>query len=186
MLRTCGLTQEEFLGKDAHDLASFYHRLKDANPETQPQRRAQAELPGSSMDMVWLKQAYLAARYPNASHGQLPSSMYHAQDAERAARLAREVVQWARVSEDLPVPICSPAQMVERVEEVPMPAQAPPAGPRVPEESDEPTVPTVPVLGAQREPLAPVQTNLPPPLLTAPKNPRVPRIQDQEGQQRLR
>eukprot|EP00438_Fugacium_kawagutii_P023355 Skav218618 [mRNA] locus=scaffold3208:132869:133780:- [translate_table: standard] len=106
MLRTCGLTKDEFIGKDCHDIATFHQRLKHADAATQPQRRDQEELPGDASVMQWLKNAYIATRYPNATHisGSAPAETYTRDDAEKAKTIAEEMVRWAKCLEDLPEP----------------------------------------------------------------------------------
>ena len=97
MLRTCGLTTEEFTGQEGHDLEALHLRLKGADPETEPQKLAQDQLPGTTPDMAWLKKAYLATRYPNVlGAGQIPALAYCPSDAERACHLAQQVVPWAK------------------------------------------------------------------------------------------
>lgn len=133
MLRTCGLTQEELAGKNAHDLSGFYQRLKRAVPQTEPQRRAQQDLPGDESDMGWLKHAYLAARYPNACAGQIPANAYSVDDFTRAEQIAHQMVRWAKASENLPSPTVATSTTVLVVEEAAVPATAPPEGPRNPQ-----------------------------------------------------
>ncbi|CAE8696581.1 unnamed protein product, partial [Polarella glacialis] len=70
-LGTCGLTPGEFTGPAAHDICGLASRLSSAHPVTAEQRRGQ-QLPFPAGDLAWLQQAYLAARYPNASRGQIP------------------------------------------------------------------------------------------------------------------
>ena len=132
MLRTCGLMQEELAGKNAHDLSGFYQGLKSAVPQTEPQRRAQQDLPGDESDMEWLKRAYLAARYPNACAGQIPANAYSVDDFTRAEQIAHGMVRWAKASENLPSPMAT-STIVLVVEEAAVPATAPPEGPRNPQ-----------------------------------------------------
>ena len=133
MLRTCGLTQEELAGKNAHDLSGFYQHLKSAVPQTEPQRRAQQDLPGDESDMGWLKHAYLAARYPNACAGQIPANVYRVDDFRRAEQIAHEMVRWAKASENLPSPTVATSTTVLVGEEAAVPATAQPEGPRNPQ-----------------------------------------------------
>ena len=83
MLRTCGLTIEEFTGKTAHDLSSLGKHLREAQAHTDEQTRAQS-LPITPDDLNWLRSAYLSARYPNASSLGVPANGYTDTDAERS------------------------------------------------------------------------------------------------------
>lgn len=74
MLRTCGVAEEELTGRQAHDLVGLYRHLRDACCQTSSQQEAQHDLASSLDDMKWLKEAYLAARYPNVHpHGHVPA-----------------------------------------------------------------------------------------------------------------
>eukprot|EP00438_Fugacium_kawagutii_P004391 Skav206465 [mRNA] locus=scaffold2787:16559:20681:- [translate_table: standard] len=166
MLRTCGLAQQEFTGAEAHDLVALHKKLKEAYPETDPQRQGQAKLPGTASDMGWLKHAYLASRYPNANRGEIPALAYSRDDAQRASQLAQQVVQWAKHVEDLPEPRNRPGSVSAAVleEAEPVTAPAPPRGPVIEELGDavpaqlesaqtpprplEPSIPSAPPLTA--------------------------------------
>lgn len=103
MLRTCGLTSEEFHGRTAHDIADFAMRLQEAKAITEEQKRDQ-QVPATQKDLAWLKQAYLKARYPNASAAKVPSKGYTREDAQQAIQIATHVLRWAAHVEDLPEP----------------------------------------------------------------------------------
>ncbi|CAE7293385.1 Sacs, partial [Symbiodinium pilosum] len=91
MLRTCGLAEEEFTGRMAHDLPMLYGRLCDAKPQTSSQAQALKDLPASLEDMTWLKTAYLATRYPNVlPRGQVPAQAYDMAAAQRAGKVAEQ------------------------------------------------------------------------------------------------
>ena len=95
MLCTCGLTAEEFTGRAAHDLASFGKHIRNAEAATHEQQRSQS-LPASQEDLNWLRQAYLEARYPNASSASVPANRYTDTDSIRAIKLAEEECEEAR------------------------------------------------------------------------------------------
>ena len=103
MLGTCGLTQSEYTGEDCHNIVAFHERLKHGSAATEPQRQAQRELPGDAHVMHWLKDAYLATRYPNAASS-VPSDAYTGEDAEKAQEIADQILCWAKRLEDLPEP----------------------------------------------------------------------------------
>lgn len=170
MLRTCGLTRSEYTGEDCHDIVAFHERLKKANAATAPQRRAQNDLPGSESVMQWLKDAYLAARYPNATPGQIPADAYTKNDAQMAMELAHQVFRWAKSLEDLPEPKVEEKRTkdVFMRQGVPAPAASPAQSPKVSRvhetvEMQKKGVPQPP----PANPLKP--TVAPPPPATAPK-----------------
>lgn len=173
MLQTCGLTQEELAGKNAHDLSGFYQRLKSAVPQTEPQRRAQQDLPGDESDMAWLKHAYLAARYPNACSGQIPANAYSENDFTRAEQIAHEMVRWAKASENLPSPKVATSTTVV-VEETAVSATAPPEGPRNPQMQQAELVDNETPPAALKAPAVP----------TLPTPPALTRIQDTKSRKR--
>jgi len=103
MLRTCGVSEDESIGGSAHDIAEFVRRLKGADAQTEEQRLAQ-QVPVTEEDVIWLKRAYLASRYPRPGDYRVPSENYHKADAERALKLAEDTLKWATDVEDLPDP----------------------------------------------------------------------------------
>ncbi|CAJ1408234.1 unnamed protein product, partial [Effrenium voratum] len=171
MLRTCGVAQEEFTGKGSHDLPAFYRRLKSASAETEPQSQAQQQMPGEVEDMIFLKTAYIEARYPNASD-RVPAFAYTQEDAARACDLAKDYVAWAKGVEDLPEPGL-PKRCRRRIEEdseneqeVPL-AAPPPEGPRAHPADPAPSLDAAPKrqrLDGAAEPLPAAPA--PPPLAT--------------------
>ena len=170
MLRTCGLTRSEYTGEDCHDIVAFHERLKKANAATAPQRRAQNDLPGSESVMQWLKDAYLAARYPNATPGQIPADAYTKDDAQMAMELAHQVFRWAKSLEDLPEPKVEEnrTKVVFMQQGVQAPAASPAQSPKVSRvhetvEMQKKGVPQPP----PANPLKPAVA--PPPLATTPK-----------------
>merc|ERR1712085_82170 len=103
MLRTCGVAEEEVVGGAAHNLIDFVTRIKNAEANTEEQRRAQ-NVPLDNDDVEWLKRAYLAARYPKPGRYGVPTLLYSDADSDRALRLAEGFLQWSERVEDLPDP----------------------------------------------------------------------------------
>jgi len=103
MLRTCGVSEDESIGGSAHDIAEFVRRLRGADAQTEEQRLAQ-QVPVDEADVMWLKRAYLASRYPKPGNYSVPSENYKKADAENALKLAEETLKWAANIEDLPDP----------------------------------------------------------------------------------
>jgi len=101
MFRTFGVSEEESIGSAAHDILEFVRRLRNADANTEEQRKAQ-RTPGNEVDGEWLKKAYLNARYPKPWSFAIPAELYTKADAERAIKLADEFVRWAAQVEDLP------------------------------------------------------------------------------------
>ena len=86
MLRTCGVTGQEFNGGQGHDLASLI-TLAALTP------------PVDRSDLVRLSQAYLRTRYapfPPRGLSNVPSSSYGSDDAEWAFQIATAMVDWGR------------------------------------------------------------------------------------------
>ena len=94
MLCTGGLTDEEFTGRASHDLSGFRRSFERAQATTREQRRFQ-QVPATREDLEWLRRAYLAARYPNASTTAVPAAGYTDADARHAIGIAEDVLPWA-------------------------------------------------------------------------------------------
>ena len=94
MLCTNGLTEEEFTGRASHNLAVFERSFRQAQAITGEPRRAH-QVPATRDDLEWLRRAYLAARYPNASSARLPVDSYTHSDAQHAITIAEDVLFWA-------------------------------------------------------------------------------------------
>ena len=94
MLCAGGLTDEEFTGRASHDLSSFRRSFGRAQATTREQRRFQ-QVPATREDLEWLRRAYLAARYPNASATAVPAAGYTDADAQHAIATAEDVLLWA-------------------------------------------------------------------------------------------
>ena len=94
MLCTGGLTGEELAGRASHDLSGFRRSFERAQETTEAQRRFR-QVPVARDDLRWLKEAYLAARYPNASKTGLPAAGYTDASAQHAIAVAEGVLHWA-------------------------------------------------------------------------------------------
>ena len=94
MLCTGGLTDEELAGRASHDLSGFRRSFERAQETTRGQRRFQ-QVPVAREDLKWLKRAYLAARYPNASTTGVPEAGYTDASAQHAIAIAEGVLHWA-------------------------------------------------------------------------------------------
>eukprot|EP00929_Paragymnodinium_shiwhaense_P071432 TRINITY_DN36310_c0_g2_i1.p1 TRINITY_DN36310_c0_g2~~TRINITY_DN36310_c0_g2_i1.p1 ORF type:complete len:2649 (+),score=501.17 TRINITY_DN36310_c0_g2_i1:813-7949(+) len=136
MLRTCGITEEELRGKEAHDIALLTRKLLEANAMTAEQQSAQ-RLPVEQSELAWLGRAYVGARYPRGNRN-VPGHMYGPADAQRALMAARLMKRWAADVEDLAAPEGEASSEDEEVvtnQGPAEPAMAPPPapGPRVQE-----------------------------------------------------
>ena len=94
MLCTGGLTGEELAGRASHDLSGFRRAFERAQETTYAPRRFQ-RVPVAREDLRWLKQAYLAARYPNVNKTGLPAAGYTDASAQHAIAVAEGVLHWA-------------------------------------------------------------------------------------------
>ncbi|CAJ1349202.1 unnamed protein product, partial [Effrenium voratum] len=122
-------------------------------------------------DMIFLKTAYIDARYPNASD-RVPAFAYTQEDVDRACDLAKDYVAWAKGVEDLPEPGL-PKRCRRRIEEdseneqeVPL-AAPPPKRPRAHPADPAPSLDAAPKrqrLDGAAEPLPAAPA--PPPLAT--------------------
>jgi len=93
MLRTCGLTDNEMKGRDAHDLKALAC-LFDKH-----------SLPSDIChELGTLSSAYIAARYPSKGTEKVPAQKYSEAQARRAMGTAEKLVQWCRDVEFLPTP----------------------------------------------------------------------------------
>jgi len=84
LLRTCGVTGEEFHGAQGHDLASLMAHLDSPLPVAELQR---------------LSRAYLGTRYPAfppQAAPTLPSAAFSSSDAHEALDQATRLLEWAR------------------------------------------------------------------------------------------
>jgi len=88
LLRTCGVTGEEFRGTTGHNLASLMDQLG-------------GDAPLSAAKLQRLSKAYLGTRYPvfpPTAAPTLPSAAFSAVDAQEALEQASRLLEWARTS----------------------------------------------------------------------------------------
>jgi HEPN domain-containing protein len=96
MFRTCGITQEELRGKQAHDLQHFISVIY-TQTETW-------DCPVPANELSFLAEAYIASRYPLGDMQQTPQDMYGPQEAEYALGIATRLRDWATLIHSLPTP----------------------------------------------------------------------------------
>ena len=94
VLFTGGLTGEELAGRASHDLSGFRRAFERAQETTYAPPQLQ-RVPVTREDLRWLKQAYLAARYPNVNKTGPPADGYTDASAQHAIAVAEAVLHWA-------------------------------------------------------------------------------------------
>jgi HEPN domain-containing protein len=96
MFRTCGITQEELRGKQAHDLQHFISIIYQT--ETW-------DCPVPANELSFLTEAYIASRYPLGDMQQTPRDKYGPLEAEYALSTATRLRDWATLIHSLPTPL---------------------------------------------------------------------------------
>jgi len=105
MLRTCGVTGDEFRGTGGHALDSLLRMTGLVSP-VQPD------------ELALLSQAYLGARYPPfppRGAPTVPLAMYGAVDAENALEVAKKLIEWGRCTAQVEASLTAQRAVPQRV-----------------------------------------------------------------------
>ena len=108
MLRTCGVTGDEFGGMAGHALDSLLDSLLRMNGLVSPVQ---------PYELALLSKAYLGTRYPPfppRGAPTVPLAMYGAVDAEKALEVAEKLIEWGRCTAQVEASLTAQRAVPER------------------------------------------------------------------------